>query len=102
MMCVRFSVFFFLFCFLFLLLLFKFLFDMVSLCSSDCPGTQSVDQAGLELSSQSSTCLYILSAGIKGVGHYAWLCMCVLCAVARVWRSKDNRWKTFHQVGPGE
>ena len=35
----------------FLFFKFKFFFfrDRVSLCSSGCPGTQSVDQAGLEL-----------------------------------------------------
>ncbi|GAB1294594.1 DNA topoisomerase 2-binding protein 1 [Apodemus speciosus] len=41
----------------------------VSLCSPGCPGTHSVDQAGLEL--QKSACLCLPSAGIKGVlpGH---------------------------------
>jgi hypothetical protein len=37
---------FFLFCFCFLVLVFQ---DRVSLCSPGCPGTHSVDQAGLEL-----------------------------------------------------
>jgi hypothetical protein len=32
-----------------------------------CQGTNSVDQAGLEL--KSSTCLCLLSAEVKGVGH---------------------------------
>jgi hypothetical protein len=35
--------------------------DMVSLCSLGCPGTHSVDQAGLELRDP-STCLGLLSA----------------------------------------
>jgi len=41
--------------------------DMVSLCSLGCPGTHPVDQAGLEL--KRTTCLYLLTAGIKDV-HY--------------------------------
>jgi hypothetical protein len=44
---------------------FAFLFqDRVFLCSSGCPGMQSVDQPGSELTRDPST-----SAGIKGV-HY--------------------------------
>jgi hypothetical protein len=35
--------------FCFVLFLFLFLRDRVSLCSAGCPGTHSVDQAGLEL-----------------------------------------------------
>ena len=56
-----------LFIYLLFIQLFKFFFlqDRVSLCSPDCPGTHSVDQAGLEL------CL--LNALIKGVRHHAWL-----------------------------
>jgi hypothetical protein len=38
--------FYFVFVFLFVCLFFR---DRVSLCSPDCPGTHSVDQAGLEL-----------------------------------------------------
>ncbi|GAB1296005.1 Glutamine--fructose-6-phosphate aminotransferase [Apodemus speciosus] len=41
----------------------------VSLCSPGCPGTHSVDQAGLEL--KKSACLCLPSAGIKGVRHHA-------------------------------
>jgi hypothetical protein len=44
--------------------------DRVSLCSPGCPGTHSVDQAGLELK---FTCLCLPSAGIKGVLYHAWL-----------------------------
>jgi hypothetical protein len=39
----------------------------VSLCSSGCPGSHSVGQAGLELRNPPA------SAGIKGVRHHAWL-----------------------------
>jgi hypothetical protein len=43
--------FYFLFCFvLFCFVLFCFVWARVSLCSPGCPGTQSVDQTGLELS----------------------------------------------------
>jgi hypothetical protein len=42
--------------------------DRVSLCSLGCPGTHSVDQAGLEL--KRSTCLCLPSAVIKGVHHH--------------------------------
>ena len=40
-----------------------FFFFFFFFCSSGCPGTHSVDQAGLELR----------KAGIKGVHHHAWL-----------------------------
>jgi hypothetical protein len=38
--------------------------DIVSLCSPDCPGTSSVNQAGLELRDD------LLSTGTKGVHHH--------------------------------
>jgi hypothetical protein len=44
--------------------------DRVSLCSPGCPGTHSVDQAGLKLRNLP---LCLPSAGIKGMRHYAWL-----------------------------
>ena len=53
---------------------FFFFQDRVSLYSSGCPGTHSVDQAGLELRNlPASACLP--SAGIKGVRH---LCLALL------------------------
>ena len=42
--------------------------DRVSLCSSNCPGTHSVDQAGLELRNPPAS--VSASAGIKGVCHH--------------------------------
>lgn len=45
----------------------------VSLCSSGCPGTCSVDQDGFELKRFTCLCLYLLNAGIKGMYHYAQL-----------------------------
>jgi hypothetical protein len=42
--------------------------DKVSLCSPGCPGTCSVDQAGLKL--KRSTCLCLPSAGIKRMHHH--------------------------------
>jgi hypothetical protein len=45
--------------------------DRVFLCSPGCPGTHSVDQAGLE--HRDHACLCLLSAGIKGICHQAWL-----------------------------
>jgi hypothetical protein len=44
------------------------------LYSPGCPGTHSVDQAGLELRNPPSLCLP--SAGIKGVHHH---CPAILC-----------------------
>ena len=45
---------------------FCFVFETkVSLCSLQCPGTYSVDQAGL--GTNRSACLYLLSAGTKGM-----------------------------------
>jgi hypothetical protein len=40
--------------------------DRISLCSPGCPGTHSVDQAGLKLKIR----LPLPTAGIKGVGHH--------------------------------
>jgi hypothetical protein len=45
--------------------------DRVSLYSPGCPGTHSVDQAGLEL--RNPPAFLPPSAGIKGVRHHAWL-----------------------------
>jgi hypothetical protein len=56
---------FFVFC-CFVFLVFR---DRVSLCSPGCPGTHSVDKAGLEL--KKFTCLCLPSAGIIGVRHHA-------------------------------
>jgi hypothetical protein len=43
--------------------------DRVSLCSSGCPGTHSVDQDVLELRNLPASALRV-SAGIKGVRHH--------------------------------
>ena len=40
--------------------------DWVSLCSPDCPGTSSIDQAGLKLRDPH---LCLLNVGIKGMGY---------------------------------
>ena len=45
-----------------------FVWDRLLLCSYGCSGTHYVDQAGLEL--KDSTCLSLLSIGIKGVYHH--------------------------------
>jgi hypothetical protein len=50
---------------------FFFFFDTVSLCISDCPGTHSVDQAGLELRNLPIFASRVL--GSKGVCHHAQL-----------------------------
>jgi hypothetical protein len=42
-----------------------FVWDMVFLCNLGCPGTHSVDQAGLK-----SACLCLPSAGSKGMHHH--------------------------------
>jgi hypothetical protein len=41
--------------------------DSVSLCSPGCPGTHTVDQAGLELRNLPASA----SSGIKGARHHA-------------------------------
>ena len=43
----------------------------LSLCSRGCPGTHSVDQAGLEL--KSSACLCLMSPGLKACTITIWL-----------------------------
>ena len=43
-------------------------FEKISQCS---PGTHYVDQSSFKLTK--TTCLYLLSSGIKGVGYYAQL-----------------------------
>jgi hypothetical protein len=57
--------------------------DRVSLCSPSCPGTHSLDQA--KPRTQKFTCLYLPSAGIKGVCHHGiyspittWFCVMAL------------------------
>jgi hypothetical protein len=79
-----------------------------SCCSPGCPGTHSVDQAGLEL--KRFSCLCFPSAGSKGVLHNSLVCLLVfigifttylMCAhtptymqvCVTAWRSKDNLWK---------
>jgi hypothetical protein len=56
-------LFFFFLLFLFLFLLFCFFWDRVSLCSPGCPGTHSVDQAGLELRNSPASASQVL--GLK-------------------------------------
>ncbi|GAB1289662.1 TBC1 domain family, member 19 [Apodemus speciosus] len=55
---------------------------VVSLCSPGCPGTHSEDQAGLEL--KKSVCLFLPSAGIKGMRHH-----CLLSLFRPVYAPKD-------------
>jgi hypothetical protein len=50
---------------------FFFSFSRVSLCSPGCPGTHSVDQAGLEPRNPPASAFP--SAGVKGVRHHAQL-----------------------------
>jgi hypothetical protein len=54
---------FFVFLFFFVFFLFFFLCDKVSLCSPGCPGTHSVDQAGLELRNPPASAFQML--GLK-------------------------------------
>jgi hypothetical protein len=53
---------------LFVCLFVLFFRDRVSLCSPGCPGTHSVDQAGLE--HKKSACFCLPSVGIKGRHHH--------------------------------
>jgi hypothetical protein len=64
-----------LFCFVcFVLLVFR---DRVSLCSPGCPGTQSVDQAGLELRNPPASASQVL--GLKACATTAQLRKCCKC-----------------------
>jgi hypothetical protein len=49
--------------------------DRASQCSLGCPGTHFVDQAGLKLRNPPASASP--SAGIKGMGHYARLHVCL-------------------------
>ena len=51
------------------LCLFLFFPDRVSLCSSGCPRTHSVDQAGLEFRNPPASASQ--GVGVKGVSHHA-------------------------------
>jgi hypothetical protein len=62
-----FSILFFFFFFFFLVLVFR---DRVSLCSRGCPGTHSVDQAGLELRNPPASASWML--GLKACTTTAW------------------------------
>jgi hypothetical protein len=61
--------------------------DRVSLCSPGCPGTHSVDQAGLELWNPPSLCLP--SAGIKGMCHHC-PARCSVLATEIIWGQWDG------------
>ena len=80
-----FGVYFFIFLFIFLFFYSLFLFwGKVSLCSPGCPGTCSIDQAGLELRNPPAC------AGIKGVQH-CHLAVVVVCLFPFL----GHRMKTF-------
>jgi hypothetical protein len=49
---------------------FSFFQDRVSLCSHGCPGTHSVDQAGLKLRNPPATASQVL--GLKACATIAW------------------------------
>jgi hypothetical protein len=68
-------------------LFFVFLGDRVSLCSPGCPGTHSVDQAGLEL--RKSACLCLPSAGIKGMCHHCPANLFLMLEILSKLRLKD-------------
>jgi hypothetical protein len=53
--------------------------DRVSLCSSGCPGTHSVDQAGLKLRNLPSSASQLL--GLKACTTTAWLFLLFFCFV---------------------
>jgi hypothetical protein len=56
----------------FCLFVFGFVFrDRVSLCSPGCPGTHSVDQAGLKLRNPTASASQVL--GLKACATTAWL-----------------------------
>jgi hypothetical protein len=80
------------FCFvvvvLFLFFVFCCFFETGFLCVvPGCPGTHSVDQAGLELK---SVCLCLPSVGITGVCHHARLLLLFLWALNLI-RKKKNK-----------
>ena len=70
-------LFYFILFFYLLIDLFGFFRDRVSLYSPGCPGTHSVDQAGLELTNLPASAS---RAEIKGVCHHARLFVCFFCS----------------------
>jgi hypothetical protein len=61
----------------FLLFVFVFVFqDRISLCCPGCPGTHSVDQAGLELRNPPASASQVL--GLKAWATTAWLTKAIL------------------------
>jgi hypothetical protein len=68
--------------------------DRVSLCSSGCPGTHSVDQAGLELRNLPVSASQVL--GSKACCHerpasYGVLSVLILCRKQLMWPSRVKR-----------
>jgi hypothetical protein len=76
-----------------------FFWDRVSLCSPGCPGTHSVDQAGLELRNPPASASRVL--GLKACATtpgsllifnyifvYYFMCACM-------WRSEDTQWESL-------
>jgi hypothetical protein len=71
----------FVFCFLFVCLF--VLQDSVSLCSPGCPGTHSVDQAGLELRDLPASASQVL--GLKACATTAWPHLSLLIDLETAW-----------------
>jgi hypothetical protein len=73
------------FFFFFFFLVFR---DRVSLCSSGCPGTHSVDQAGLELRNPPASASQVLGlkacATTPGLNLFLWALVFCLCVYVRV------------------
>ncbi|GAB1294326.1 Ceroid-lipofuscinosis, neuronal 6 [Apodemus speciosus] len=76
--------------------------DRVSLCSPGCPGTHSVDQAGLELRNPPASASP--SAGIKGVRHHARLIQscCTMSPQVSRWASGRPRGRQVYLVTEGQ
>jgi hypothetical protein len=62
--------------FIYLKIYLKVFQDRVSLCIPGCPGTHSVDQAGLKL--RNPPACASPSAGIKGMHHHWPTCVCLI------------------------
>jgi hypothetical protein len=76
------------FLFLFYFILFFFFRDRVSLCSSGCPGTHSVDQAGLKLRNPPASASQML--GLKAYTTIARLKNCFYLLLSEKKKSLTN------------
>jgi hypothetical protein len=69
------------------------------LCSPGCPGTHSIDQAGLELRVTPLTCLCLPSAVIIGLHHhYPRIHLNLIMSTYNLWPIKPHCSQLFHSL----